>query len=116
MSAMPAMSGTMPHLISRIDEARVRRDIADVGAERDLETAAERDPMDRGDDRNGKRAPDISRLLEVVGDPMRTLREIAEGGRALPAAIDANVSLSRPAQKPLPAPAQHDGAQARPCG
>ena len=34
-------------------EARVRRDVADVGAERDLEAAAERDAMDRDDDRNG---------------------------------------------------------------
>ena len=64
-------------------EARVRRDIADVGAKGDLKAAAQCDPMDRRNDRNGKRAPDISRLLESVGDPMRTFREIAQGRRAL---------------------------------
>ncbi len=64
-------------------KARVRRDIADVGAKGDLKATAQCDPMDRRNDRNGKRAPDVSRLLEGVGDPMRTFREIAQGRRAL---------------------------------
>ncbi len=75
------MSGTMPHLISRIDEARVRRDVADVGAERDLEAAAKGVPMDRGDHRNGKCAPDVSRLLPGVGDAMGAGHQIVEPGR-----------------------------------
>ena len=41
----------------------VRRDVADVRAERDLKAAAERDAMDRRDHRNRNLAPDQRRLL-----------------------------------------------------
>ena len=93
-------------------EARVRRDIADVGAERDLETAAERDPMDRRNDGNGKRAPDICRLLKVIGGPVRPFRQIAERRPAF-GQHRGECPLVEAGAKALAGAREHDGAQAR---
>src|SRR6185295_9767419 len=48
-----------------------------VGAERELEAAAERNPLDRGDDRHRKLAPAPYRLLRKIRQPVRACRQIA---------------------------------------
>jgi hypothetical protein len=83
---------------------RVRRDDPDVGAERDLQAAAERVPGDGRDDRDGNLGPDVRRALP--GRPGRT----TAAGRSTwalsrsPFRMAWNMPKSRPAQKSGPSP------------
>ena len=55
----------------------IRRHQADVGTERELETAAEGNAGDRGNDRHRQLPPTPHRLLREIGEPVGTLGEVA---------------------------------------
>jgi hypothetical protein len=60
-------------------QLRIGRDDADVGAERDLQAAAERVPVDGGDDGLRHLPPDVHRLLPEVGDASRlAVRDVVQ--------------------------------------
>ena len=56
---------------------RIRRQQADVGAERELEAAAEGDALDGGDHRHRELPPAPHRLLREIGEAVGALAEIA---------------------------------------
>jgi hypothetical protein len=67
--------------------------------------------MDRGDDGDGKRAPDIGRLLEVVGEAMRAFREIPERRHGASGRDRRECLPVKAGAKAFARAGQHDGAQ-----
>ena len=61
-------------------KSRAGRGVADVRAERDLETAAEGHAMHRSDHRDVELTPKPGAALRAVGDAVRAHREIAHAG------------------------------------
>ena len=59
---------------------RIGRGVADVGAEHDLEAAAEGDTVDRGDDRHRNVPPDHRGVLRAVGIAVAAFAQRAAGG------------------------------------
>ena len=92
-----------PHLEHR--HLHVGSDDPDVRAERDLEPAAERDTVDRRDDRRRDLLPHERRLLARIGDlPASAGRHVLEVATAVTLPSAWNDPKSRPAQNARPSP------------
>ena len=96
--------------------ARVGRDVAHVGAQRDLEAAAERHAVHRGDHRHRHLAPDPAGILRPVGDAVGALRRGSRRARARSprraAFMRREVAHVEPGAEGPALAGQHDGAHA----
>ena len=95
-------------------QLRLGMDVAHVGAEHDLETAAEGDAMDGGDHRHRHLVPDPCRVLRLVRDAVGALREPIERRIGLPGvtAVGQPVEVDAGAEGPTFA-GQHHAADVR---
>ena len=85
-------------------EARVGRGVAHVGAQHDLEAAAEGHAMDRGDHRHRQGAPQPGALLRPVGDAVGALGEIAHAGHGVAVLLHGARSLPCRGRRRRPCP------------